>query len=217
MGSRISTTRVVVADDHPIVLQGLTALIASDPEFRVVAGCSNGAKCVEAVRDLLPDIAVVDMAMPLMNGLEVLSCVITERLATRVVFLAASLRDSEIVAAAEGGAYGIMLKDAGSDAFLHCLREVAAGRKWLPPDLVQNAAARRRQRSEQAARFDHILTTREQEIMFLAAQGLANKEIAQRLNISEGTIKIHLHHIYRKLPISNRAALVNIARSHRDH
>ena len=215
MATRNLQTRVVVADDHPIVLQAVTGLIASDPGFRVVASCSNGAKCIEAVRRLLPRVAVVDMSMPLMNGLEVLSCVIAEQLSTRVVFLAASLRDSEIIAAAEGGAYGILLKDAVSDAILHCLREVAAGRKWLPPDLVQNAAARRGQRSDQAARFEHILTTREQEIMFLAAQGLANKEIAQRLDVSEGTIKIHLHHIYRKLPISNRAALANIARSRR--
>ena len=87
----------------------------------------------------------------------------------------------------------------------------------FPPDLIQNAAARRGQQSDQAARFDDILTVREQEVMFLAAQGLANKEIAHRLDISEGTIKLHLHHIYRKLPISNRTALANIARSRREH
>jgi two-component system nitrate/nitrite response regulator NarL len=217
MATRNLQTRVVVADDHPIVLQAVTGLIACDPRFRVVASCPNGAKCIEAVRRLLPGIVVVDMSMPLMNGLEVLSCVIAERLSTRVVFLAASLRDSEIVAAAEGGAYGIMLKDAAPDALLHCLREVAAGRKWLPPNLIQNAAARRGQQSDQAARFDDILTMREQEVMFLVTEGLANKEIAHRLDVSEGTVKLHLHHIYKKLPISNRTALANIARSRREH
>ena len=141
------SARLIIADDHPIVLQGLENLITSESAFSVVASCSDGAACMRSIRDLAPDIAVVDMAMPAMTGLEVLSCVIAERLSTKVVFLAASFSDSEIVAAARGGAYGIMLKDTVPDVCLLCLREVASGRKWLPPEFVQSALDRRTERN----------------------------------------------------------------------
>ena len=200
---------IVIADDHPVVLQGLANLIASDPNFTLLASCPDGEQCLRAIRHFGPDIAVVDMTMPIMNGLEVLAGVIAERLSTRVVFLAASFKNSEMVAAAQGGAFGIMLKDSDPEAVLHCLREVAAGRRWLPPELIDNAVGRRDQWSKHAARFDDILTQREQQVMFLVAEGLANKEIAKRLGVSEGTVKIHLHNIYKKLPVSNRTALAN--------
>jgi two-component system, NarL family, nitrate/nitrite response regulator NarL len=120
------------------------------------------------------------------------------------------------VAAAQGSAFGIMLKDTDPDTVLHRLREVAAGRKWLPPELIEHALSDRDQRREQAARFDNILTQREQQVMFLVADGLSNKEIAKRLDVSEGTVKIHLHNIYKKLPVSNRTALANLVHYYRD-
>ncbi len=209
MIARTHSIHVVIADDHPVVLQGLANLIASAPDFTLLASCPDGEQCLRAIRHFGPDIAVVDMTMPIMNGLEVLAGVIAERLSTRVVFLAASFKNSEIVAAAQGGAFGIMLKDTDPEAVLHCLREVAAGRRWLPPELIDNAVGRRDQWSKHAARFDDILTQREQQVMFLVAEGLANKEIANRLGISEGTVKIHLHNTYKKLPVSNRTALAN--------
>ena len=96
-----------------------------------------------------------------------------------------------------------MLKDTVPDVCLLCLREVASGRKWLPPEFVQSALDRRTERNEQAARFHDLLTQREQEVVFLVATGLSNKAIANRLRVSEGTIKIHLHNIYKKLPVTN--------------
>jgi two-component system nitrate/nitrite response regulator NarL len=210
MMARKHSIRVVIADDHPVVLEGLANLIASDADFTLLASYPDGEQCLRAIRQFTPDIAVVDMAMPIMNGLEVLAGVIAERLSTRVVFLAASFKSSEVVAAAQGGAFGVMLKDTDPDAILHCLREVAAGRKWLPPELIKNALSRRDQRSEHAARFDDILTQREQQVMFLVADGLSNKEIAKHLDVSEGTVKIHLHNIYKKLPVSNRTALAHL-------
>jgi DNA-binding NarL/FixJ family response regulator len=215
MMARKHSIRVVIADDHPVVLEGLGNLIASDADFTLLASCPDGEQCHRAIRQFTPDIAVVDMAMPIMNGLEVLAGVIAERLPTRVVFLAASFKKSEIVAAAQGGAFGIMLKDTDPDTVLHCLREVAAGRKWLPPELIEHALRSRAQRSEHAARFDDILTQREQQVMFLVAEGLSNKEIAMRLDLSEGTVKIYLHKIYKKLPVSNRIALANFVHYYR--
>jgi two-component system, NarL family, nitrate/nitrite response regulator NarL len=215
MMARKHSIRIVIADDHPVVLEGLGNLIASDANFALLASCPDGEQCLRAIRHFTPDIAVVDMAMPIMNGLEVLAGVIAERLSTRVVFLAASFKSSEIVAAAEGGAFGIMLKDTDPEAVLHCLREVAAGRRWLPPELIEHAVSSRDRRSERAARFDDILTEREQQIMFLVAEGLANKEIAERLGVSEGTVKIHLHNTYKKLPVSNRTALANLVHYYR--
>jgi DNA-binding CsgD family transcriptional regulator len=92
---------------------------------------------------------------------------------------------------------------------LVAIADKAAGRRWLPPELIENAVGRRDQRGEHAARFADILTEREQQVTFLVAEGLMNKEIAERLGVSEGTIKIHLHNIYKKLPVSNRTALAN--------
>jgi two-component system nitrate/nitrite response regulator NarL len=188
---------IVIADRHPVVLWGLKNILGDENGFIVVATCCDGAKSMQAIRDLSPDIALLDMSMSDSIRLEILAAVTSERLCTRVVFLAAAVGDRELVTAAAWGAYGVVTKEATPEMLVDFLRQVASG-ELLPLSLLH--AEHRRD-----ARI--MLTERECQIMELVSEGLSNKEIGRRLNLAEGTIKIHLHHIYRKLAVKNRTAL----------
>jgi DNA-binding NarL/FixJ family response regulator len=198
--------QVLVADDHPVVLSGLHALLGTAPEFQVVALCSTGREALEKIRTFEPELAVLDVRMPDLTGVEIVEILDKEGLGTRVVLLSASLTDAQITRAVNAGAWGIVLKDTAVEELLDCLSNVAAGRRWLPQDIVgalEREAARRGDQDE----YGRSLTSREQEIAALVAEGLSNKEIARKAGISEGTVKLHLHNIYQKLGVSNRTAL----------
>jgi two-component system, NarL family, nitrate/nitrite response regulator NarL len=207
-----SSVTVVLADDHPIVLNGLKGLLSSDPRFDVAATFSNGKDALQGLRQLEPTLAVLDICMPGLTGVEVLKSVEDDGLGTRVVFLTATATDEQIVEAVSHGAWGIMLKDAAADALVDCLSSVVDGERWLPPELVSAALAREASRRENSEQLKHLLTTREREIAMLVADGLSNKEIARRSSISEGTVKIHLHNAYQKLGVANRTSLAGLAR-----
>ena len=207
---------IVVADDHPVLLRGLVTLLNEDETFRVIARCASGLEALEAIRTCKPDLALLDMNMPSLHGLEILKAVVAETLATRIIFLAASLSDREIVAATAGGAYGIILKESAPDTLIRCLHAVAAGQKWLPAELVDGALERTMERHTQIARVEKLLTRREIEVMLRVSDGLSNKEVASQLNITEGTVKIHLHSIYHKVGVGNRTSLANFAIAYRD-
>ncbi|WP_207541312.1 response regulator [Sabulicella rubraurantiaca] len=209
--------KVVLADDHPIVLSGLKGLIQTDTAFEIVATCRDGNSALEAIRTLRPDLAVLDVSMPNLTGLDVLGALASERLEVKVVFLTASATDDQIVTAVARGARGILLKDAAADALLECLHTVAAGSRWLPPDLVTSAMEREAGRRVEVDRLKTSLTPRERELVILVAEGLSNKEIARRLSLAEGTVKIHLHNIFQKLGVANRTAMTALALTYRDY
>ena len=207
---------IVVADDHPVVLRGLVTLLSEDETFRVIARCTNGSEAIEAIRTHKPDLALLDMNMPGLHGLQILKAVVAENLATRIIFLAASLSDREIVAATAGAPMASSLKNRQPDTLIRCLHAVAAGQKWFPADLVDGALERTLEQHAQIARVEKLLTRREIEVMLRVSDGLSNKEVGSQLNISEGTVKIHLHSIYHKVGISNRTSLANFAIAYRD-
>jgi two-component system, NarL family, nitrate/nitrite response regulator NarL len=207
---------VVIADRHPVVVYGLTGLLGAEIDFKVVASCNDGKKCLQAIRDLSPDIGLLDILMPGLSGLDILADVTSEHLSTRIVFLTASAEDRELIIAAARGAYGVILKEAAPEVLVQCLREVAGGRRLLP---LASSESLRWQESPGTAITENVLTVltdRERQIMHLVSEGLSNKEVGRQLNISDGTIKVHLHHIYQKLAISNRTALAALAFSHHD-
>jgi DNA-binding NarL/FixJ family response regulator len=207
---------IIVVDDHPVVLRGVVTLLNEDKTFEVIASCANGAEAIDTIRNLRPALALLDMNMASPNGLQILKTVVAENIPTRVIFLAASLSDHEIVAATAGGAYGIVLKETAPETLISCLHAVAAGQKWLPAKLVDGALERTLESHAQIARVEHLLTRREIEVMLKVADGLPNKEVGSQLNISEGTVKIHLHSIYNKVGVSNRTSLANFAVIYRD-
>jgi two-component system nitrate/nitrite response regulator NarL len=209
-------TSVVIADRHPVVLQGLTKLLGAQSGFKVVACCSDGTNCIEAIRSLAPDIAILDMSMPGLTGLEILAIVNSESLTTRLVFFTASIEHHELVISAAAGAYGVITKDVSPEVLLQSLRQVADGQRLLP--LLSSDLELAREQSDIAVTENvlAVLTERERQIMGLVSEGLSNKEIGRRLNITDGTIKVHLHNIYQKLEINNRTVLAALAISHHD-
>jgi two-component system nitrate/nitrite response regulator NarL len=216
MSKPIRVVSIVVADDHPIVLGGLVTLLKQDKALRLVASCANGQDAIDAIRTLRPDLALLDLNMPKLNGLQVLEAIISENLPTRVCFLAASLTDKEIVAAANGGAFGIVLKESAPNTLITALHAIATGQKWLPGNLVNGASERLRGLQAEVTRVVDALSPREIEIMLKVAEGLSNKEVGRQLKISEGTVKMHLHSIYQKIHVSNRTSLANFAIAYRD-
>jgi two-component system nitrate/nitrite response regulator NarL len=214
----MSCVSIVIADCQPVVLCGLASVLGAENDFNVVASCSDGTKCLEAIRDRAPDIALIDSNISGLPALEILAAVASEQLCTRVVFFAASVDAREVAAATAGGAYGVVTKQVASEILVRCLRQVAEGRKLLPLTFGggEGRAPTCRARDAAADNVLTLLTERERQIMQLVSQGLSNKEIGQHLDISDGTIKVHLHNIFQKLAIRNRATLAALAVSHQD-
>lgn len=199
---------LLIADRCPVVVEGLRKVLGAQRNFKLVACCSDGISCIEAIRSLRPDIAILDVSMPGLTGLEILGIVNSEGLSTRLVFFTAFVEDSELVKSAAAGAYGVIPKDAALEFLVKSLQQIADGQRLLPlpsPDQVS------RDKSAGTENALTVLTDRERQIMCLVSEGLSNKEIGRRLNISDGTIKVHLHHIYEKLEIRNRTALAALA------
>ena len=207
---------VVLADDHPLVLSGLCGLIGSDPGLRIVAVCEDGEVALRAIREHKPVIAVVDLNMPKRDGLNVLGTVAAEGRDTRIVLLAAAIGDGDLYTAVERGVYGVVLKDAAPDTLMDCLHSVAGRRRWLPAELVDAALSREIARRRRADSVAALLTNRERQIALRVGAGRTNKDIARDLDLSEGTVKIHLHHIFQKLGITTRAGLGDVISQYRD-
>ena len=200
--------RLVLADDHPIVLDGLKQLFSAEPDFKIAATAANGDEALEAVRRLKPDILVLDIRMPGKSGLEVLKQLRQESLPTQVVILTA-LAQNEVIESIRLGAHGVVLKDMAPRLLVQCVREVHAGRKWLEKSSAAHAIDAMLKREE----MEQTLTPRELEVARLTARGLRNKAVASMLAITEGTAKLHLHHIYEKLKLDGRFALVQYLQS----
>ena len=207
--------RLVLADDHPIVLDGLETLFRLEPDFDVAARCVNGDETVVAVRRHRPDVLILDIHMPRKDGLAVLRDLQNDKLPTKVVLLAAVLEEEEVLEAMRLGVRGMVLKELAPQMVVQCVRKVHAGEQWLEKHAVSRMvdSLLRREAGEREAA--NVLTPREIEMVGMVARGLRNKEMSKRLAISEGTVKIHLHHIYRKLKVENRVELILYAQSKR--
>jgi DNA-binding NarL/FixJ family response regulator len=204
---------LVLADDHPIVLNGLEALFALEEDFQVLARCLTGDVVVPTVRQNRPDVLLLDIRMPAMDGMEVLRQLREEKLQTRVVLLAASFEEEQVIEALRLGVRGLVLKEQAPPLLVQCVRKVFAGGQWIEQQtsgLALEALLRREAGAREAA---GILTPRELDLVRLAAVGLRNKEIAHRLGIGQGTVKMHLHNVYQKLGIDSRVSLAMYARA----
>src|SRR5215210_8974971 len=211
--TRECAMRVVLADDHPIVLRGLRAFLQAEPGMEIVGAAPDGATALAMTRAHEPSIAVLDISMPQLTGLEVLETLEAEGLGTRVVLLTGSASDEQIATAVERGAWGLLLKEHALDTLMACLKTVAGGQRWLPEELVATAVRRAAEQRARDVPLERVLTVREYQIARLIAQGLSNKHISRQLSISEGTVKIHLHNMYEKLGALNRTSLAMLVQN----
>jgi DNA-binding NarL/FixJ family response regulator len=208
--------RIVVADDHPIFRDGLCRLLSLEEDFEVIAQANDGKEVLEILQKLEPDILLLDLKMPNLDGLATLQRLQSTRMRTRIIVLTASEDKQEFVQAVKFGTSGIVLKQTATELLIKSIRKVSNGEIWLdstttaavmrqfaqvdePATVANTAPSRDRDRSP--------LSQREREIVALVAQGFKNKEMAEKLFISEQTVKNHLHNIFDKLGVSDRLEL----------
>ena len=197
---------IVIADDHPIVIMGLESLFSVEKDFKLLRSCVDGLEALEAVRTLKPDILVLDLQLPRLDGLGVLRELSSTDTRVRTIILSATLGPAEIRVALRLGARGLLLKAQAPQQLVRCVRTVHMGGWWLEQSGVSRANYLD---SVDGLESEHAeLTDREREIARLVAEGHRNKEIAQALAITEGTVKVHLGNIYKKLDVTSRVGLV---------
>lgn len=199
--------RVGIIDDHQIVLHGLRQLFERQEDFDVAFCCADATAAVAAVAEHRPDVVILDLRMPERSGLDVLRTLAAQGLASRVVLLTAAIRDGEVVEAVRLGAMGLVLKESSPEVLLQCVRTVNRGGQWIERETLARAISTL-DREATAPAPGETLTPREVEMVKMVAQGLRNKAIAERLSISEGTVKVHLHNIYEKFGVDGRLELL---------
>jgi DNA-binding NarL/FixJ family response regulator len=202
---------LVLADDHPLILNGLLNLFVLEQEFQVLASCPDGGQALEAVRTHQPDVVILDIRMPVMNGLEVAKKIRQEALPTRLVLLTGALEDGELLEAIQIGVQGIVLKEMAPQYLIQCVKKVHAGEQWVERRTAHQALEKMLRREAGTRELAAAITPREIDLVRMVGQGLRNREIADKLCISEGTVKVHLHNIYQKLKVDGRMALLRHA------
>jgi two-component system nitrate/nitrite response regulator NarL len=199
-------TTVLIADDHPLFREAIARVIAEQPELELVAEAADGRAALEKIRELAPDVAVIDVRMPELDGSDVLTALRAEGLPTNVVFLSAFLDAKTVYDAVAAGANAYLSKEAETDEIVTAIRAAARGETILGPEVQTGLAEQIRFREESDSR--PRLSEREQEVLVLISQGLSAPEIGERIHLSTATVKTHLQHLYEKLGVSERAAAV---------
>jgi two-component system nitrate/nitrite response regulator NarP len=199
-------TDILIADDHRLMLFGLEALLR-DTEFNILRVVSDGEAVLSALDCVEPDILLMDVQMPKLSGIDVLHRLQRRAKAPPVVLLTAGISDAELSAAISLGAQGILLKQGAEAVLIECLRTIGRGESWLPSGLRAKVALCTVCVEQDVLAPLSTLTGRELAVAQLVSKGLRNVEVADRLNITEGTVKVYLHRIYEKLQISNRTEL----------
>jgi DNA-binding NarL/FixJ family response regulator len=209
----MSTIRVVLADDHPLFLSGLENLLNTEGGFQIVSLCRDGHDALKAVQEHLPDILVLDIRMPGKDGLTVLREIRERDLPVKVVLLSGELSEQDVIRTVRLGVNGIVLKEMAPRLLVQCLRKVSTGAQWLERNSFTRAMEKLLRHGDGLEEMSRVLTGREVEVVKMVGRGLRNREIAEKLFICEGTVKIHLHNVFRKLSVQSRAQLMLYAQS----
>jgi DNA-binding NarL/FixJ family response regulator len=206
----VSGVRIVVVDDQEVVRAGFGALLATQPDFAVVGSAADGAEAVRVCRAQRPDVVLMDVRMPVMDGIEATRAIATE-LATRIIILTTFDLDEHVYDALGAGASGFLLKEVTAERLFDAVRVVAAGDALLAPAVTRRLItefARQRSRPARPGPLLESLTPRETEVLRLIAEGLSNTEIAARLSVSEETVKTHVSRVLGKLCLRDRTQAV---------
>ena len=196
------TIRVLTADDHPVVRAGVAAMIANESDMEIVAEAHDGESAVALFAEHEPDVVLMDLRMPVMDGVEATRAIIAAQPNARIVALTSYEGDADIYRALDAGACGYLLKDMLGTEVVGAVRAAAAGKRVIPPEVAGRLA-------EFTPRID--LTARELEVLRLAAKGLRNREIARAIGRTEATVKVHLKHAMAKLGVQDRTEAVTLA------
>jgi two-component system, NarL family, response regulator NreC len=202
--------RILLADDHIVMRTGLRALLERQPNLEVVGESENGRETVELVTSLRPDVVVMDVGMPILNGIEATKTIVTERPATAVVILSMHADESYVMRALKAGARAYLLKDSAAADLIGAIQAVSQNKSFFSPKVSRIMAEDYVRVLKQKGAVDSydLLTGREREILQLLVEGKANKEIATALNISPYTVETHRSHILQKLNLHNSVELV---------
>jgi DNA-binding NarL/FixJ family response regulator len=197
--------RLLIADDHPVVRDGLRGMMAAEEDLEVVGEAGNGLEALALVPRVRPDVALVDLRMPGLDGVATIRALRERHPEVRVLVLTTFDTDRDVVSAIEAGATGYLLKDAPRAELFRAVRAAARGESVLAPEVATRLVGQLRDPSGQA------LTQRERQVLELVARGATNREVAARLHVSEATVKTHLVHAFGKLGVSDRTAAVTAA------
>ena len=211
--------RVLIADDHPIFREGLRKLLESEPGFEVIGDAKDGVEAVEMARRLLPDILLLDLAMPRVTGLVALQDLSKDEDPVRTIVLTAGLEQNDMVTALQLGARGIVMKESATQLLFKCIRAVMDGQYWVGREGVANLVQTLRKLmttgAQPPAKKTFGLTKREFDIIGTIVDGYSNKDIARKYTISEDTVKHHLTNIFDKVGVSSRLELALFAVNHK--
>src|SRR5215216_2780996 len=200
--SKDAPIRILVVDDHFVVRMGLAAVISTQPDMEVVAEAINGRQAVELFKQHRPDVALMDLRMPEMNGVEAISEIRRDFPQARIIVLTTYDGDEDIYRALQAGARGYLLKDMLREGLIEAIRAVHSGQRRIPAEVAERLAERMTRTN---------LTAREMEVLELIVKGRSNKEIAAQLGVAEGTVKIHINNILSKLGVSDRTQAATFA------
>lgn len=197
--------RILMADDHPVVRAGIRGMLETQPDFEVIAEAKNGREALEQTSIHTPDVVLIDLRMPEMDGVEAIGKIKESHPDINILVLTTYDTDADIVRAVEAGATGYLLKDAPRDELFRAVRATAKGETVLAPPVAARLMSKVRDKGETA------LTAREIDVLMLVARGASNQDVAEKLLVSTATVKSHLIQIYQKLGVSDRTAAVTIA------
>ena len=197
--------RLIIVDDHPVVRTGLQGMLAGQPDFEVVGEATTGAEAVEMVAQHQPEVVLMDLQMPEMDGVAATAEIKSQHPETHVLILTTYDTDADILRAVEAGATGYLLKDAPREELFHAVRAAAQGKTILAPTVATRLLEQMREPAQET------LSGREVQVLELVADGASNKEIGKQLHVSEATVKSHLLHIFDKLGVADRTAAVTTA------
>jgi NarL family two-component system response regulator LiaR len=211
----MNKTKILIVDDHPLMREALRAAVEDEPDIQVVGEACDGNKAIVMARELTPDVILMDLLMPDIDGLEATVTILAHQPQIKILVLTSLSNENKVVAAVQAGALGYITKEAPRAELLQAIRRMAMGEPVLPPKIALKLfSGIRRTKTIPEDDLSELLTSRQEEVLTLLGEGHSDQEIAQTLCISKGTVRTHIHHILNRLGLENRAQAVAYINCH---